>query len=132
MIVYTTWYAVNMTDRILYRFFDSSGALLYIGITETFGARLVAHEATKPWFADVAAISIERHPSRSALAEAEAEAVRREQPLHNLVRFTGPTKLRSFRIDADLYDAAQAEAAERGETVTSVIVAAFAEYLDER
>lgn len=40
------------------------------------------------------------------------------------------TPHKSFRIPADLYQAAQAKASERGETVTDVVRRALAEYVE--
>lgn len=39
------------------------------------------------------------------------------------------TPIKCFRISADLYAAAQAKAAERGETLTSVVVRALERYV---
>jgi predicted HicB family RNase H-like nuclease len=39
------------------------------------------------------------------------------------------TPIKCFRINAELYTAAQAKAAERGETLTSVVVRALERYV---
>lgn len=119
-----------MTDGVLYRFFDSAGRLLYIGATDRFVARLASHQHTKPWFHDIEQISMERYSTRDALMEAEAEAIRNENPLYNLVRYRGVTTLRSFRVSAELWESARAISIEQGETLTSVILAALNEYVE--
>jgi hypothetical protein len=67
----------------LYRFFDASGALLYIGITAALPARLARHREDKPWWCNVAEIKVEHFPTRRAVLEAEREAIIRERPVHN-------------------------------------------------
>lgn len=68
----------------LYRFFDRSGGLLYVGITSNPAARFAKHKGEKEWWLDVARIDMEHHSSRTALAAAEAQAIRAERPLHNI------------------------------------------------
>jgi len=38
----------------LYRCYDRSGALLYVGITDALGRRMAQHASDKPWWGDVA------------------------------------------------------------------------------
>lgn len=74
-----------MTDQlhVLYRFFDSDGKLLYIGITNNPQRRFQNHRATKPWFAEVAHSTMEYYSSRDDLAAAEAAAIMAELPKYN-------------------------------------------------
>ena len=37
------------TPTALYRFFDTAGALLYVGITDAVKRRFAEHSAQKPW-----------------------------------------------------------------------------------
>jgi len=69
----------------LYRFYDASDQLLYIGITLDPIARLRAHRATKGrrW-AQIATITLEQFPDRTSIIRAEAEAIRNERPLWNI------------------------------------------------
>ncbi len=51
----------------VYRFWDASDMLLYIGVTENPDGRFGGHESTKPWWPDVARKELElvRHPRAS-------------------------------------------------------------------
>ena len=46
----------------LYRFYATDGALLYVGITADPGTRWRAHSHDKPWWHEVANVTIEQHP----------------------------------------------------------------------
>lgn len=80
--------------QTLYRFFDSTGALLYVGITATPGARWKKHAADKSWWTDVTTATVEHHPTREAVEAAERQAIRTEYPRHNVVHnLSGPVRL---------------------------------------
>lgn len=70
---------------MLYRFFDSSGQLLYVGITDDPKIRWGSHarHSTDGWWARVCVVHTEWLPSRSAAEAAEIAAIRLEGPLHN-------------------------------------------------
>jgi hypothetical protein len=75
-----------MTGRhALYRFYGHAGELLYIGISLNPGSRWMAHRAEKPWWTDVAQITIELMPDRDSALLAERFAIEDEQPLHNVM-----------------------------------------------
>lgn len=69
----------------LYRFFDAAGALLYIGITWDIADRFPRHALDKPWWSDIANITVETYPDRAAVLEAERLAIKAESPLYNIV-----------------------------------------------
>jgi GIY-YIG catalytic domain len=69
----------------LYRHFDSSGQLVYVGIASDPFRRLSQHEKWSRWYDQIDTIKIERHPNRKAAEAAELEAIRTEKPLHNIV-----------------------------------------------
>lgn len=69
----------------LYRFFDSKGALLYIGITVCTPTRWSNHGWDKPWWPEVADVRVEHYPSRSTALAAERKAILDEQPFHNVI-----------------------------------------------
>lgn len=73
-------------EHALYRFYSATGQLLYIGITLDPGNRWKQHAKDKPWWADVAGISVENHPDRASVLAAEARAIEVEKPLYNKVR----------------------------------------------
>jgi predicted GIY-YIG superfamily endonuclease len=73
----------------LYRFFDHTGTLLYIGITWDIAVRFPQHTTRKPWWSTVANITIETHPNRPAVLEAERHAIQAEKPLYNVTHAAG-------------------------------------------
>jgi transcriptional regulator with XRE-family HTH domain/predicted GIY-YIG superfamily endonuclease len=68
----------------LYRFFDADGTLLYVGITNDTGARWKQHSKNAEWWPQVAANTVEWHPTRMEAADAESCAIKEERPIHNL------------------------------------------------
>lgn len=68
----------------LYRFYDHTGELLYVGVTINPGARLAKHKDTKTWWNEVARVDLETYPDRSALLVAEREAIKTEAPHYNI------------------------------------------------
>jgi hypothetical protein len=63
---------------ILYRQYDASGALLYIGVAENPFQR-----KDYDWFRDIVRIDFEHHPTRSTALAAKAAAIRAENPRFN-------------------------------------------------
>lgn len=75
-----------MTERTaLYRLFGEDDALLYIGISKTFGRRWTQHAGAKPWWPEVRHQAIDWHPDWATAHKAETEAIEREKPRHNVV-----------------------------------------------
>lgn len=70
----------------LYRFYDPTGDLLYIGITGNIEVRLKAHGGKSRW-TEVSRIELEHFPDALALNEAERAAVIAETPPWNLILF---------------------------------------------
>lgn len=75
----------DMTERLhaLYRFFDASGDLLYIGITLNPAGRWKRHREDKPWWEEIADITLETYPDRPSVLEAERTAIIAEHPRYN-------------------------------------------------
>lgn len=69
----------------LYRFYDSEGALLYVGITEVGAMRWNQHRKSKHWWSDVASTTVEHFRTRPEALEAEKQAIIAERPIHNVV-----------------------------------------------
>lgn len=67
----------------LYRFFDRTDVLLYVGITADLPTRLKNHRREKPWWVHVHHITVDQFDTRQDALDAEAEAIRTEGPLHN-------------------------------------------------
>ena len=67
----------------LYRAFDASGSLLYVGIS-WLAVRRIPQHAGKDWFDDVARIDISKFQSRQEALDAEKKAIIEEKPKHNI------------------------------------------------
>lgn len=68
----------------LYRLFDESGRLLYVGITRMGRDRIVAH-ARKPWGRFIAEVDWRWFAERHDAELAEATAIATERPLFNVM-----------------------------------------------
>lgn len=74
----------------LYRFYDASGTLLYVGITRKLLSRLRQHASGKPWWLAVATISIERFDTYEEARARELQLIRTLRPRYNGDRLKGP------------------------------------------
>lgn len=70
---------------VLYRFYGSDDALLYVGITRGMQRRFTEH-SHKPWWPEVARAATELYPTRMAAAIAEHAAITSENPRYNVMR----------------------------------------------
>lgn len=68
----------------VYRLYDASGALLYIGSAYDPSQRYRSHRS-KPWWGQVARRAEDWHPNRAAAFAAEAALIETEQPRFNSV-----------------------------------------------
>jgi len=90
-------------ETSLYRLFDSSGVLLYVGVSYTVEKRLQAHRSTAAWYSDVVETKVESFPTRWLALEAELEAIRTESPLYNVNgRWTTSSPSRPLEGPAEL------------------------------
>lgn len=94
---------LNERPHALYRFYDRHRALLYIGITACLPTRLTHHDDHKPWWTDVADITVQHFTGRDAVLDAEAKAIRTERPLHNVVHNRRPGSASPVQL-LDSYD----------------------------
>jgi len=76
---------LNGRRHVLYRFFDQSDVLLYVGITVDPTARFKKHRGDKPWWDQIDHIGLEHFATREEALEAERKAIKSEEPLHNIV-----------------------------------------------
>lgn len=67
----------------LYRAYDAAHNLLYVGISHSLMQRLYQHKGASVWHGDCATINLEHFKTRSAALKAEAEAIKKENPLYN-------------------------------------------------
>lgn len=75
-----------MTRTALYRHFDAAGQLLYVGISLSAVQRLGQHRDTAGWYGLIKRVEIEWLPGRLEALHAEAVAIARESPVHNIQR----------------------------------------------
>lgn len=83
-------YAPGRRRGYVYRLYDGRGRLLYVGKTYRVWSRLYApgtgHADTKEWFGEAVRATVKVYPNEFAASEAEAWAIKREKPLHNIAR----------------------------------------------
>jgi predicted GIY-YIG superfamily endonuclease len=72
-----------MKPVAVYRCFDASGALLYVGVSVAPIARLTEHKAGSPWAQTSATIIVEWWPDKASALAAETKAINQEKPRHN-------------------------------------------------
>ena len=75
--------SVAVRQTALYRMFDGSGQLLYVGISVNIGSRFDNHGRDKEWWHEVRTITVTPLPDRVDAVAAERRAVSLEQPLYN-------------------------------------------------
>lgn len=138
-----------MTERTaLYRLFDGTGSLLYVGITNDPETRWSYHARQKEWWPQVHERTVDWKATRTEAEAAEAEAIGRENPRWNAIRpdangemlhgrkggrpVTGKTPIRKFRIDGELWEAAKKKAKAEERTITDVINADLHRYVTRR
>jgi ribosome-binding protein aMBF1 (putative translation factor) len=83
----------------LYRLFGDDDALLYIGISETFGRRWQEHARSQPWWPEVRRQSLDWHPDRQSAEDAEEKAVKDEHPRYNVTYNLGDSGTRSRPLE---------------------------------
>jgi predicted GIY-YIG superfamily endonuclease len=70
--------------HVLYRCYNRSKLLLYVGMTNNPELRFKHHRADKIWWKYVDRITLEDFATRRELIEAEAEAIHSEKPKFNI------------------------------------------------
>ena len=67
----------------VYRIYDESGVLLYVGISSRLITRLGEHRRWSDWFSRAFSILVEEYETQGHARRAEAIAIRDELPLFN-------------------------------------------------
>lgn len=70
----------------VYRLYDVGDNLLYVGISNRVNDRVRQHMRRQPWGNSIAGATFERFPCRIDAQVAEREAIRTENPIHNITR----------------------------------------------
>lgn len=68
---------------MLYRYFDTEGRLLYVGITSRPSKRRYEHSCWSTWWRAVASHTEEWYETRDEARAAEIAAIHAESPIHN-------------------------------------------------
>lgn len=74
----------------LYRWYDESDRLLYLGISDNLPGRVKGHVRGSSWMDFAVRSTVARFPTRKEAAEAETAAIKAEQPLFNDVHNRTP------------------------------------------
>lgn len=69
---------------ILYRYFNSNGVLIYVGVTGNMDNRHKQHKYSSHWFSKASSRSVKKYTSREEALAAEKEAIKSEEPLFNI------------------------------------------------
>lgn len=98
-----------MSKLALYRFYNDSGQLLYVGITNDPARRLGEHADSKSWWPTVRGITIDWYDTRAMVTAAEKRAIRVENPLYNVQHKPDIPRLGNYidgmsSPDIDLYE----------------------------
>jgi predicted GIY-YIG superfamily endonuclease len=67
----------------VYRCFDKDGALLYIGVTDSPGARHGSHRREKKWWSEVDEVEWTFYSTYGPALDAETDAIETEAPRYN-------------------------------------------------
>ena len=68
----------------LYRYFNSSNELLYVGISKSPMQRLEEHKYRAAWFESAESVKFEKFDTRDAALKAESIAIKNENPIFNI------------------------------------------------
>lgn len=69
----------------VYRLFDDSGALLYVGVAVNPATRWTQHASEKDWWPEVKRKTVDWHDDREAAFAAEVKLIKTERPRYNVV-----------------------------------------------
>lgn len=75
----------EVRDFTLYRWWDSSGHLLYVGKSVSVFARIAQHRRGSAFYSAAATMTMEHYPSAGELAVAELSAIMSDNPLYNVI-----------------------------------------------
>jgi len=83
---------VSERPGTVYRFFDSAGSLLYVGISVDLGGRLRSHSRIQPWWLEAATVKLAHFPDIEAARLEELRAIREERPRYNAADVPKPSR----------------------------------------
>lgn len=80
---------ISSTPTAVYRMYDASGALLYIGQSVNPASRPMQLADHRKWVTNIASITLQWLPTRQDALREEESAIRAERPLHNVTHNRG-------------------------------------------
>jgi excinuclease UvrABC nuclease subunit len=73
-----------MNEAVVYRIFDATDRLIYIGATSNVTQRLAYHRTQSWWWALAHRVDVESHEDKASAHDAEWAAIAAEDPAFNL------------------------------------------------
>jgi hypothetical protein len=70
----------------VYHIYDRENVLLYVGVSDRFGARWEQHARTQPWWPEMHHQTVTWYPTRREAEHAEAVAITTEHPKYNVMK----------------------------------------------
>ena len=70
-------------SAVLYRCFDASGRLLYVGSTSSWKRRMREHQRQSWWWSQMSRVKTIAHPTLESARAAESTAIQEEGPVFN-------------------------------------------------
>lgn len=74
---------MSARPHLVYRLYDLTGVLLYVGVTDNWARRREQHLVERPWFPEVARMETESFGDRGAALARESVLIRSSAPRHN-------------------------------------------------
>jgi|GEM_PF-2011922 len=127
----------------VYRFYAADDTLLYVGVTQRFGTRWSNHAKQQPWWPQVARQASTWYDTRAEALAIETEAIKTENPVHNVLHAPKPPKSRTpasesdhtfttkFRIPRRMWDAYGTAASRQGVDRSADLVDHVRDFLRE-
>lgn len=78
------FYAGDDRLHFVYRVFDATDRLLYVGCSVDVDTRMAGHESASPWFPFHSRVERVAYPSRAQAEDAESVAIATEHPRWNI------------------------------------------------
>lgn len=114
--------ALRNCPTTLYRIYDATDTLLYVGITENLEQRMREHRMTKSWARDEPArVETVLYPNRDATWWAERRAIETETPKYNQQSRSTKTRTVAAKLSDEEYCALREEAEQEERPVPWVL-----------
>ena len=122
----------EMTTQ-LYRHFDESRSLLYVGISLSTFNRLSQHRDHSDWFKTITNVTIEHFPTREEAMAAERKAIKSENPKFNIAMRKTMAEIEKEQkaLTKEQYRIEQLAMAERKQVVQRYVQHQLAYHLDD-